>query len=96
MIDLTELNKLEAYLKINKIPYKYIDHNTGLGRHQIIVFNNNGKRIWDAICQYGSYGAEQGLIEIMGSIVSSEKEDGVEGWLTSDDIISRIEVNDQT
>ena len=59
-------------------------------RNQIIVYEN-GKRVWDAICQKGSYGFEKGLIEIMGTIVSQDYEDDVEGYLTADEIINRLE-----
>lgn len=41
---------------------------------------------WDAICNYGTYGAELGLLEIMGVLVP----DGdVEGYLTADQVIEK-------
>lgn len=96
--DLTELNKLEEYLKAHKIPYERRDEETelpfGLDRHQIGVPvlppSENCK--WDAICHYGSYGVEHGLLEIAGSLVDEEKDgDSVCGWLTAEDVIARIE-----
>lgn len=90
--DLTEMNKLEDYLKANGFEYKREDQDVELmDIHQIIVFEN-GVRSWDAICHYGSYGADKGLLEIMGNIVN-EKEvgDSVEGWLTAEDVVNRIE-----
>ncbi len=41
----------------------------------------------------GSYGHEDGLLEIMGTILTDEesKIDCVAGWLTAETIISRIE-----
>lgn len=46
-------------------------------------------RSWDAICYFGTYGHADGLLEIAGDIV--EGDEGVEGWLTADDIIARLE-----
>ena len=88
--DLTEMNKLEEYLKAHGIEYKRRDTEETpdeLDWHQIIVHDQ-----WDAICHYGSYGCEQGLLEIMGALVDIEKDgDSVVGWLTADDVIARIE-----
>lgn len=91
-----ELDKLEAYLKEKGFVYERVDrdykhdvHN----KHQIIVYKD-GKRIWDAICQWGSYGYSQGLLEIYGSIVFEEDGDSVRGWLTAEEVIERIEKND--
>jgi hypothetical protein len=55
---------------------------------QIIVYDEDGTRLWDAVCHRGSYGAEQGLIEVMGDTVT---EKDVEGWLTAEDIIGALE-----
>ena len=101
MRNLTELNKLEEYLKINSIPYERIDkedkpldddHPYALvefEHHQIVVYEN-GKRVWDAICHRGSYGAEEGLLEIYGEIVPPEVDDSVEGGLTAENVIERM------
>ena len=58
-------------------------------------FMNGGKvevedMSWDAICHDGSYGHQEGLLEIMGSIVKIDYDD-VEGWLTADEILNRLE-----
>lgn len=45
---------------------------------------------WDAVCHWFSYGHEKGLLEIMGSIVQSDDDD-VEGWLTAEEILSRLQ-----
>lgn len=83
-----ELDKLEQYLKDHGIPYERIDKYTfPVDQHQIIVPNAMHRK-WDAICHKGSYGYEDGLLEIMGSISRSED---VEGWLTAEDVIERIE-----
>lgn len=105
MRDLTQLNKVEQYLKDNNIPYEREDKEDKLvtikvsdkhfpvyeqfDSHQICVPSRE-RRKWDVICHRGSYGAEQGLLEIMGTIVRPCR-DSVEGWLTADDVIARIE-----
>lgn len=105
MRDLTELNRLEEYLKANGIPYERISEDTkydpeypncieNLERHQLIVYDERGNRLWDAICHEGSYGAEEGLLEIYGEIVSPMAGDSVEGWLTAEDVIKRIEAEE--
>lgn len=94
---MTELDKLEKYLKEKSYRYKRIKETPGTNHwargyeaNQIIVYDENGDRKWDAVCNRGSYGYEQGLLEIMGSIVKPGG-DSVEGWLTAEDIIKRIE-----
>lgn len=92
MRDLTEMNKLEAYLKLKNIPFSRIDEDGDpLDRHQIVVNDKDGNYVWDAVCHYGSYGCEKGLLEIMGTIVRPEADNTVEGWLTADNVIERIE-----
>ena len=103
MRDLSNLNKLEQYLVEHNIPYERIDQEdkplddghkyvlVEFERHQICVPREGEGREWDAICHRGSYGAEEGLLEIMGNIVDPLAVDSVEGWLTADDVISRIE-----
>lgn len=44
---------------------------------------------WDAICHSGSYGHEQGLLEVMGTVARADDDD-VEGWLTADEILQRL------
>lgn len=87
---MTELDKLETYLKENNITYERRD---GLEIHIICVPEfDPDKRQYDAICHYGSYGYEKGLLEIMGDIVDVKAVgDTVEGWLTAKEVIERIE-----
>lgn len=97
---LSEMDKLEAYLKRNGIEYHRMhlprcESEEGYvceERNQIIV-NDGEERQWDAICHRGSFGYEEGLLEIMGNIVRDDEI--VEGWLTAADVIERIE-NDNT
>ena len=98
--DLSQLDKLEKYLKEKGCKYDRID-DEGLpssrlhglihriDRHQIIVYKD-GERDWDVICQFGSYGVEDGLLEAYGARIV-RKEDSVEGYLTADEIIKRLE-----
>lgn len=101
--DLTELNKLEDYLKETGIPYERKDQDdiplsedhpyclVQFEQHQICVPEYDcERREWDVICHRGSYGAEEGLLEIMGTIVRDDAGDSVEGWLTAGDVIERI------
>ena len=46
-------------------------------------------RISDAICHSGSYGYQQGLLEIMGLVDEEEVGDSVEGWLTAEQVFER-------
>lgn len=91
---MNELDKLESYLKLRNMDYTRIEESGCLGRHQLIVYDA-GKRVWDAICHYGSYGYSRGLLEIMGTIVRPCR-DRVEGWLTAEDVIERIEEHERS
>lgn len=84
--NLTQLDKLEKYLKENGIKYERIDTKD---THQINVPNSRDKE-WDAICHYGSFGYKEGLLEIYGSIVPENVGDTVEGYLTAEDVVNRI------
>lgn len=51
-----------------------------------------GHRLLDAVCTKYSFGREKGLLEIMGNIVDKKRVgDSVEGWLTAQDVIDRVE-----
>ena len=91
---MTEMQKLDILLKHAKVPHTYgrrwpemdrPDYQEYLpgGRHdggeQIVAYDAAGNRIWDGI--WGSYGFEQGLIEVMGAQLLGH--DDVEGWLTA-------------
>ena len=91
MVDLTELDELEQYLKDNGYNYKRIDHDPHFPAefHQIQVLKD-GAYSWDVICHPYSYGHQDGLLEAMGDIVR-DKTDNVEGWLTAETIIARLQ-----
>lgn len=71
-------------------------------RHQIIVYdcdisdlNEHEQRehiAWDVICHWGSYGYEEGLLEGMGDIFNDGFD--VEGHLTAEDVIAKLEKED--
>lgn len=85
--NLREMDKLEAFLKENGIVYERIDEKRKHDIHQIIVYDKGGRRTWDVICQRGSFGVEEGLLEGMGDIFND-----AEGWLTAAEIIERIKI----
>lgn len=70
---MTEMQKLDILLKHAKVPHTYDPKYFGSYNEQIVVYNSEGQRMWDAICFHGtfslsgSYGAEQGLVEVMGA-----------------------------
>ena len=43
---------------------------------------------WDAICHSGSYGHENGLIEVMGL---PQCQDDVIGWLTAEEVLNMVD-----
>ena len=96
-LDLTQLDILEGYLKEEKIKYERTDNFSKIEmvgysyeHHQIVVFDENDKAIWDAIISSGSYGHEVGLLEVMGRpVLRPEDDDSVCGHLTAVSIIQR-------
>lgn len=60
------------------------------GRPQIIFLRpQTDERIGDAVCNFGSYGHQEGLIEVMGYPFDDEED--VVGFLTAEEIIHQIE-----
>ena len=89
-----ELKKLEEYLTAQGIPFKRTDEESGkLGfdRHQVTVVDSKGKYLWDAICQRGSWGYSQGLLEIYGKGILGKKKAEPIGYLTAQDVINMLE-----
>ena len=79
-----EIFKLVQYFDNNCLPYTLENL---WGGYKFAPVPQN----WDAICHDFSYGHEKGLLEIMGSLVKENHSDVVEGFLTADDIIKRLE-----
>ena len=55
-------------------------------------FNHCDNRWISVIEGFGTYGAEQDRLEIMGGLTEEEKEEGYEviGWLTAEEVFERI------
>lgn len=89
---MSELDKLENYLKERNITYNRVDRISEYSEmHQIIVYEK-GKRVWDAVCYPGTYGYNKGLLEVMGGpVVKPSDGDSVCGYLTAEDVIERYE-----
>lgn len=77
---ISEIAKLARGLKARGIEYSM---RTRLDGFQIVADE------WDAVCFTGTYGAQRGLLEVMGSIATGN--DHVEGCLTADEILRRLD-----
>ena len=77
---ISEIAKLARGLKERGIAYNMHAYVDGL---QIVTDS------WDAVCFTDSYGAQRGLLEVMGSIATGN--DHVEGYLTADEILRRLD-----
>lgn len=75
-----EIAKLARGLKNRGIAYTMRTHVDGL---QIVADS------WDAVCFTGSYGAQRGLLEALGRVITGN--DDVEGYLTADEILRRLD-----
>lgn len=75
-----EIAKLARGLKDRGIAYNMRVRDDGL---QIVADK------WDAICFTGSYGAQRGLLEVMGHTITGNYD--VEGNLTADEILRRLD-----
>ena len=89
---LHEMRELQEYLETHGFYYVRIKNQT---LNQIVVLDENGEKLWDVICNKGSYGYEQGLLELSGSLVTDDEIaknlDTVIGYLTAAEVIDRIE-----
>lgn len=81
MINQTEMIKLAIALTNHNIPFTTRSFFNGL---QIV---GDG---WDAICHDGSYGHEQGLIEVMGLDDGDTSFDDVIGYLTAEEVFKMV------
>lgn len=82
---MTEMMKLAYLLIDSNIPW---EPGVNMGTLQIF-YPSRANCVCDAICHPGSYGYSAGLLEIMG-LVSPHNEDGVEGWLTAEEVFRRM------
>ena len=80
-INQTEMMELAFGLRDRGIGFKTTSFLDGI---QIVV----GDWDWDAICHSGSYGHENGLIEVMGL---PQCQGDVIGWLTANDVLKMVD-----
>lgn len=84
---MTEMQKLDILLTKAAVPHVYDNaQRWRKSGEQIIVLDYNGKRIWDAVWCEGTYGYEQGLLEVMGPKFIG-RPNVIEGWLTARQIM---------
>ena len=97
MKDQTEMDKLAEWMGEHAAEYglEWVHDNkprelSGFGQdwNQIIAYKG-GIYVFDAICHYGSYGYEKGLLEIMGACITDGAD--VVGNLTAEKVIERIQ-----
>ena len=88
----TEILKLKDMLKKAGIPFKF-EEGCFDGYH-ISYPKAGNERVCSVIEHYGSYGHDKDLLEIMGLLTEEEAaEDDVAGWLTAEDVFSRIKAD---
>ncbi len=81
-----EMSKLIEMLTAAGIPFEVNE----IQNTRQVCYPNIKNKICDAICFPGSYGYEDGLLEIMGLVDSEAVGDDVEGWLTAEKVFKRI------
>ena len=82
-----ELNNLMQGLMERGIDFRFEAINNG---GMVTVLEHNQK-VWDAVCHDGSYGHEEGSLEVMGTVIVQNACDDVDGWLTADEILERVD-----
>lgn len=82
----TQIDELITMLEKTNIPFEVTPQR---GRPQV-WYPNQECPICDAICHWGSYGHQTGLIEIMGL---THNNDTVEGYLNAEEVFSRIKAH---
>lgn len=81
------LYNLAEMLKNAGIPYK-LAYNP-FTKSDVLCYPNDKERIADVIYCWGSYGYEQGLLEVGGKIVEID-DDEVEGYVPTEEAFRRI------
>ena len=83
-----EILRLDRMLCNEGIPHVLQKHTDGW---QIIYPKDGEERIMDAIENFGSYGSDKDLLEIMGLLTPEEEQhDRVVGYLTAKNVLERI------
>lgn len=82
------LRELEKLLKEAGVSYEFLEMET-LSGGQIIVDTDAGQI--DAVCNDGSYGSAEGLLEIMGGLTEKEhRKNFILGFLTPEEVAKRF------
>lgn len=81
-----EMQKLIEMLADAGIPFQV----TSCWGTPQVCYPSDAERVCDAVCHSNSYGYSEDLLEIMG-LVDSAADDDVEGWLTAEEVFSRIQ-----
>lgn len=56
---------------------------------KVTFYNSHHEEIASAVCNSDSFGHEEGLIEVTGKPLCDDEYNGVEGWLTAEEVYSR-------
>lgn len=89
-VDLTEYNKLIELLEKHDIPFRRdVVMDCPYGKILQIVYCPYGERRSDVIIGFGTYGAEDGLLEQIGLLPNECLEDSVQGWLDAETVFKR-------
>lgn len=82
-----EIRKLQALLELEHIPHEVVKMYDGWQ----VWYPSKREGVCDAIEHFGSYGAEDDLLEIMGLLTEEEYEcDSVKGHLTAKEVFERM------
>ena len=86
-INLKEITNLATMLNAVNIPFEVFGYFDGA----VVKYPSIDKEVCSVICHKGSYGHAKGLLEIMGLLTEEEEAyDSVVGWLTAEDVFTRI------
>lgn len=86
----TEIRKLQALLELDHIPHQV----TRIFDGWQVWYPSKAEHVCDAIEHFGSYGAEQNLLEIMGLLTANEEAvDSVKGFMTAKEVFERIKIH---
>lgn len=86
---MNEMTKLMIALRALEIPHEITKDCTR--KTEMVWYPNKDEKIMDVICHTGSYGGKDGLLEIMGLLTEEEElHDDVAGYLTAENVLSRI------
>lgn len=88
-----ELYKLAEWLKTNGYIYKLRDQYCDGTITQVIVFDEEAHKLWDAAYNNGTFGHDNGLLETYGNFCNHPdlRDDACVGYLSANQIIDIIE-----